>query len=119
VYLQKLNRLRELIIFWIKGGRLIITGSRPNKAVKVGNVGLKIVDITGTETKNIWKVRFLSFQRTVTNTHIGDFRRVRNSLMKCDQPGSNLVRDEKFDLFAYSHSILSGCKNHFCRLLCM
>jgi len=38
-------------------------------------------------------------------------------LKKGYQPGTNIVKDEKGDLVAYSHSIVARRRNHFSQLL--
>jgi hypothetical protein len=40
-----------------------------------------------------------------------------NEFKKGCQPGTNLVKDERGDLFADPHKILKWRKNYFCQLL--
>jgi hypothetical protein len=40
-----------------------------------------------------------------------------NDFKKGCQPRTNIVKDEKGDLVADSHSILARCRNHFSQLL--
>jgi hypothetical protein len=42
-----------------------------------------------------------------------------NDFQKCCQPKTNVVKHEKGDLLADSHSILNKWNNHFCQLLNM
>jgi hypothetical protein len=40
-----------------------------------------------------------------------------NIFKKCYQPGTNLVKDDKGDMLADSHNILTSRKNYCCHLL--
>jgi hypothetical protein len=40
-----------------------------------------------------------------------------NEFKKCNQPRTNIVKEENGDLLADSHSILNRWKNYFCQLL--
>jgi len=54
---------------------------------------------------------------TVRSKNIRDLYRVINDFKKGYQPRTNIVKDEKGDLVADSHSILARWRKHFSQLL--
>jgi hypothetical protein len=72
---------------------------------------VKLVGISGTKRKlkltNLKKTVRTRISETII-TGINDFK-------KGYQPRTNIVKDEKGDLIAHSHSILARWKNHFFR----
>jgi len=54
---------------------------------------------------------------TKSKTNITDLYLGINDLKTCYQPRTNIVKDEKWDLFEDSNSILARWRNHFSQLL--
>ena len=58
----------------------------------------------------------MGYHRGIVNFKMGYHRGISNFKMGY-QPIANIVKDEKGDLVAESHSILARWRNHFCQLL--
>jgi len=61
--------------------------------------------------KEYLKAKIEELESKIKN--IRDLYRGINDFKKVYQPGTNIVKDEKGDLVADSHSILARWKNHF------
>jgi len=53
---------------------------------------VKLVDISATKRKNIWKLQFMNLKVTVRSKILRDLYRGKKWLMKCYQPGTNIVQ---------------------------
>jgi hypothetical protein len=67
--------------------------------------------------KEYLKAKINELETNSKNRNIRDLYRGINKFKKGYQPRNNVVKDEKGDLFADSHSILARWRNHFFQLL--
>ena len=67
--------------------------------------------------KEYLKAKIEEPETNSTIKNIRDLYRGINGLKKGYQPRTDIVKDEKGDLVADSHSILASCRNHFSQLL--
>jgi len=78
---------------------------------------MKLADISGTKKKEYVNAKIEELE---TNCEIKNMRDLYRSIIdfkKGYQPRTNIVKDEKGDLVADSHSILARWRNHFSQLL--
>jgi hypothetical protein len=78
---------------------------------------VKLAGISRTEKAEYLNDKINELQTHRKNKSNGDLYRGKNEFKKGYQPRSNLVNDEKCDLFADSHNILNTWKNYFSQLL--
>jgi hypothetical protein len=78
---------------------------------------VKLVDISGTKTKECLKAKINELETNSKNKNIRDLYRSINDFKCGYQPRNNVVNDEKGDLVADSHSILARWRNHFFQVL--
>jgi hypothetical protein len=67
--------------------------------------------------KEYLKAKFNELETNSKNKNIRDLYRDISDFKRGYQPGTNVVKDEKGDLVADSHSILATWRNHFSQLL--
>jgi hypothetical protein len=67
--------------------------------------------------KEYLKAKINELETTSKNKNTRDLNRGINDFKKGHQPRTNVVKDEKGELVADSHSILARWKNHFSQLL--
>jgi len=68
---------------------------------------VKLADISGTNRRNIFKLKLRNLETNRKIKNIRDLYRGINDFKKGYQPRNNIVKDEKDDLFVDSHSILA------------
>jgi hypothetical protein len=78
---------------------------------------VKLVDTSGTKKKEYLKAKINELETNSKNKNIRDLYRGINNFKKGYQPRTNVVKDEKRDLVADSHSILARWRNDFFQLL--
>jgi hypothetical protein len=78
---------------------------------------VKPVDISGTREKEYPKTKIDEVESKRKLKNIRDSYRDISDFKKCYQPRTNIVKDEKGDLFTYSHGILAKWRNDFSQLL--
>jgi hypothetical protein len=66
------------------------------------------------KNKEYMKANINELETNSRNENIRDLYRGIDDLKKGYQPRTNVVKDEKDDLVAESHSILARWRNHFC-----
>jgi len=76
-----------------------------------------LVDISGKRRKEYLKAEMDELETSSKIKHITDLYGGISDFKKGYQPISNTVKDEKGDLFAYSHRILARWRKHFSQLL--
>ena len=86
------------------------TGSKPKPRREVSTHFRNI-------KKEYLKAKLDELETNAKVTNITDLYRGINDSKKGHQPGTNIVKDEKSDLVAASHSILSWWRNYFSQLL--
>jgi hypothetical protein len=67
--------------------------------------------------RNVCNLQLMELETNSRMKNIRDLCRGINDYKKGYQPRNNIVKDEKCDLFADSHSILARWKNHFSQIL--
>ena len=78
---------------------------------------MKLADISGKITKSYRKTKIKELKTNSKIKNIRDLYRANNDFKKGYQARTNVVKDEKGDLVADSHSILTRWRNYFFRLL--
>jgi hypothetical protein len=74
---------------------------------------VRLVDILGTIKKEYLKAKINDLETNSTNQNIRDLYRGINYFKQVYQPRTYIVKDEKGDLVADSHSNLTRWRNHF------
>ena len=74
---------------------------------------MKLADISGTKGRNTWKIKIEENETNSKIKNIKDLYRGIIDFTKGYQPRTNVVKDEKGDLVAYSYSILARWRKSF------
>jgi hypothetical protein len=87
----------------------------------LGNLGQLLYSLASRHFRKKKKIYLnAKIEELETNNKLKNFRdmyRGINDFKKGYQPRTNIVKNEKGDLVAYSHSILARWRNHFSQLL--
>ena len=78
---------------------------------------MKLADISGTKNKEYLKAKIEELESNSKMKNIMDLYRDISDFKKGYQPRTNVVKDEKGDLIADSHIILTRWRNHISQLL--
>jgi hypothetical protein len=78
---------------------------------------VKLVDNSGKKKKEYLEAKINELETNSKNKNITDWCRGINDFKMAYEPRTNVVKDEKGDLVADSHSILARWRNYFCQLL--
>jgi len=93
------------------------TGSKQSNADNLNNVIWAARRHFRNKKKEYLKPKIEELETNSKIKNIQDLYRGTNDFKKGYQPRTNIVKDEKGDLFAESHSILDRWRNHFSQLL--
>jgi len=78
---------------------------------------MMLADISGRNKKAYMKANIVELETNTKIKNIRDFYRGINDFNKGYQPRTNVVKDDKGDLVANSHSTLARWRNYFSQLL--
>jgi hypothetical protein len=95
----------------------VVTESEPNNVDNLNNVRREASRHFRNKKKEYLKAKINELETNNKNKNIRDLYRRINDFKKCYQPRTNVVKDEKGDLVAESHSILARWRNYFFQLL--
>ena len=78
---------------------------------------MKLLDLSGVKTKEYLKAKIDELETNSKFKNIRDLYTVISDFKKGFLPGTNVLKDEKGDLFTDCCSILARWRNHFSQLL--
>jgi hypothetical protein len=95
----------------------VVTESKPNNGNNLHNVRREASRNFRNKKKEYLKAKINELETNSKNKNIRHLYRGINDFKRGYQPRTNVVKDDKGDLVADSHSILARWRNHFSQLL--
>jgi hypothetical protein len=108
-YAEFLDKRKQAKIHWLQN-------PNQNKGDNLNNVRREASRHFRNKKKEYLKAKINELETNSKNKNIGDLSRGINEFKREYQPRINVVKDEKSDLVADSHSILARWRNRFSQL---